>query len=236
MTYGTRLIMAGREWTMANKPRERTDALAAETQQTQLLAEPYKPTPAENAALAALLERRQRIKPLPRLRITQRQGEARPSVEPDHVDTEVGRYLVMESLGVCQKDLVDALIRQIFGISKEGLDQERDLNNNIATLQGIGPTNAIECLLALQMVAVHSATMEFAGRLQRAENPDRRESLERSITRLSRAFIAQAEGLKHLRSTASQVVRVERVVVKNGAQAIVGNVTPGVGRGLSDGK
>jgi hypothetical protein len=214
---------------MANISKKAAETDPPESPRTLPPSEPYNPTPAETASLNALLERRQKMRPVPRLRITQRQGEFRPSVEPDHVDADVGRCLVMASLGICSKDTVDAVIRQLFGIGKEGPDQERDLNNNIATLQGIGPTNTIECLLATQMVAVHSATMEFAGRLQRTENPDRRESLERSITRLARAFVAQVEGLKHLRSTGSQLVRVERVVVRDAAQAIVGNLTVGVG-------
>ena len=54
-----------------------------------------------------------------------------------------------------------------------------------------------------------------------------RESLERSITRLSRTYLAQVDALKKYRAKAPQTVRVERVTVEDGGQAIVGDVTRG---------
>jgi hypothetical protein len=55
------------------------------------------------------------------------------------------------------------------------------------------------------------------------------ESQERSMTRLSRTYIAQIDALKKYRSKAQQTVRVERVTVNEGGQAIVGDVTHGGG-------
>jgi hypothetical protein len=52
-----------------------------------------------------------------------------------------------------------------------------------------------------------------------------REAFERSMTRLSRTFLAQMDELKKYRATAQQVVRVERVVVNEGGQAIVGEIS-----------
>ena len=51
------------------------------------------------------------------------------------------------------------------------------------------------------------------------------EVYERSLTRLSRTFLAQIESLKKYRAKAQQVVRVERVEVKDGGQAVVGSLT-----------
>lgn len=47
------------------------------------------------------------------------------------------------------------------------------------------------------------------------------------MTRLSRTFIAQMDALKKYRATAQQTVRVERVTVNEGGQAIVGSVNHG---------
>ena len=47
------------------------------------------------------------------------------------------------------------------------------------------------------------------------------------MTRLSRTYIAQIDALKKYRSKAQQTVRVERVTVNEGGQAIVGDVTHG---------
>jgi hypothetical protein len=48
-----------------------------------------------------------------------------------------------------------------------------------------------------------------------------------SQTRLSRTYLAQMDALKKYRAKAQQVVRVERVTVNDGGQAIVGELTHG---------
>jgi hypothetical protein len=45
------------------------------------------------------------------------------------------------------------------------------------------------------------------------------------MTRLSRTYLAQMDALKKYRAKAQQVVRVERVNVESGGQAIVGDVS-----------
>lgn len=57
-----------------------------------------------------------------------------------------------------------------------------------------------------------------------------REAHERSMTRLCRTYIAQLDALKKYRAKAQQVVRVERVTVNEGGQAVVGDVAYGGGR------
>ena len=67
----------------------------------------------------------------------------------------------------------------------------------------------------------------LSGRMSYQDSTDIRESLERSITRLSRTYLAQMDALKKYRAKAQQVVRVERVTVHEGGQAIVGDVSTG---------
>jgi hypothetical protein len=47
------------------------------------------------------------------------------------------------------------------------------------------------------------------------------------MTRLSRTYLAQMDAIKKYRAKAQQTVRVERVTVHEGGQAIVGDVTHG---------
>ncbi|MGV6803932.1 MAG: hypothetical protein ACWA49_06980, partial [Ruegeria sp.] len=58
------------------------------------------------------------------------------------------------------------------------------------------------------------------------------DSAERALNKLARTFTSQVETLKKYRSKADQTVRVERVEVKEGGQAIVGNVQNGGAVGL----
>lgn len=96
------------------------------------------------------------------------------------------------------------------------------------------PRDAVEAMLVTQMTAMHFAISSMSQKVRHATSPELREAYERSMTRLSRTFVAQMEGLKKYRAKAQQVVRVERVTINEGGQAIVGNVETG-GR-VKDGK
>ena len=87
------------------------------------------------------------------------------------------------------------------------------------------PTDAAEAMLVVQMSATHAAMPFTAQKVADASSYHVRESYERSMTRLSRTYTAQMDALKRYRAKAQQVVRVERVTVQDGGQAIVGTVT-----------
>lgn len=87
------------------------------------------------------------------------------------------------------------------------------------------PRDAVEAMLVTQMTATHLATTTMSQKVHHAPSPQTVEAYERSMTRLSRTFLAQVDGLKKYRAKAQQVVRVERVEVKDGGQAVVGDVS-----------
>ena len=91
------------------------------------------------------------------------------------------------------------------------------------------PRDAVEAMLVTQMTATHLAITVMSQKLHHADYPEVREGYERSMTRLSRTFLSQMDQLKKYRAKAQQVVRVERVEVKDGGQAIVGDVSYGRG-------
>ena len=98
-------------------------------------------------------------------------------------------------------------------------------------LLGIAPRDPLEGMLAAQMLAVHDAAMEC---LRRAHLPEqtfegRGQNLGHA-NRLVRSYAALLEALdKHRGKGQPQVVRVERVTVEAGGQAIVGTVAQGGG-------
>jgi hypothetical protein len=75
------------------------------------------------------------------------------------------------------------------------------------------------------MAATHVAMTAMAQKVADQTMWTIRESTERSMTRLSRTYLAQMDALKKYRARAQQVVRVGRVTVNDGGQAIVGDVT-----------
>jgi len=91
------------------------------------------------------------------------------------------------------------------------------------------PQDAVEAMLVNQMVATNAALAVTSQRMMDSDTLQRFEVYERAVTRLARTFISQTEALKKYRAKAQQVVRVERVTVEDGGQAIVGTVSHGGG-------
>ena len=100
----------------------------------------------------------------------------------------------------------------------------------LSAVQGFAPRDPAEGMMAAQAVALHHAAMECFRRAmipgQSFEVADR---LRRQGANLSRAMVDMAEAIDRRRGKGPQVVRVERVVVQDGGQAIVGTITPGGG-------
>lgn len=69
--------------------------------------------------------------------------------------------------------------------------------------------------------------------MNHVENLPQQDSAERALNKLARSYAVQMDTLKRNRSKWQQVVRVERVTVEDGAQAVVGNVTHG-GKGTDE--
>ncbi|WP_147296833.1 hypothetical protein [Paracoccus thiocyanatus] len=103
-------------------------------------------------------------------------------------------------------------------------------NFALGFVDSMEPQDATEALLLTQMAAIHQATMHMARRLNCATILPQQDSAEKALNKLARTYAAQVEALKRYRSKGQQVVRVERVTVESGAQAVVGNVSHG-GRG-----
>jgi hypothetical protein len=100
-----------------------------------------------------------------------------------------------------------------------------------------GPRDPLEGMLIGQLVALHEAAMESLRRaMAGGVPPELRELNLASATRLTRSYAGLLEALdRHRGNGRPQVVRVERVTVESGAQAIVGPVShPGPG-GRGDG-
>src|SRR5499427_1411364 len=107
----------------------------------------------------------------------------------------------------------------------------RQLVAAYAGLAGIAPKDELEGMMAAQLIAAHSATMECYRRAMLAEQSfeGRSEALSQA-NKLSRTFAVLLDALNRHRGKGQQKVTVEHVHVHQGGQAIVGNVeSPGGG-------
>jgi hypothetical protein len=98
----------------------------------------------------------------------------------------------------------------------------------VAGLIGIGPRDELEGMLAAQLIACHSASMECYRRAMHGEQTfeGRKENLSQA-NKLSRTYATLLEALNRHRGKGQQKVTVEHVHVHEGGQAIVGNVEGG---------
>lgn len=103
--------------------------------------------------------------------------------------------------------------------------QTRRARATAAALTGFGPKDEIEGMLAAQAVAMHFGAMEcFRRSMIPEQSSEVASKLRRDGANLARGMTDMLAALDRKRGKGAQVVRVERVVVHEGAQAIVGNV------------
>jgi hypothetical protein len=105
-------------------------------------------------------------------------------------------------------------------------DAAKNLNQLVPILHNIAPKDALETMLAVQMVGLHNVAINC---LSRAISPQQtfegRQANLNYATRLLRTFTAQMDALQRYRGKGTQQkVTVEHVHVHQGGQAIVGAV------------
>lgn len=143
---------------------------------------------------------------------------------------------LMKTMGTDDLYLASRLLDQVINAApRPGRkdDGEEDANAALAAVNGIGPKDTIEGLLAVQMVAVHNAAMTMLQWGSHYDQPIRGAQRYLNLsTKLLRTFIAQLESLQRYRGkTTKQKVTVEHVHVNEGGQAIVGAVSNEQGQG-----
>lgn len=124
--------------------------------------------------------------------------------------------------------LASGLLNQIAILGSHGRRTDEAASNfALGFVDSMEPRDAAEALLLTQMATTHQATMMLACRLNHVETIPQQDAAERALNKLARTYAVQMETLKRYRSKGQQTVRVERVTVESGAQAVVGNVQHG---------
>ena len=108
-------------------------------------------------------------------------------------------------------------------------DREKRMQAVIGFMLEFKPRDAIEGMMAAQAAAAHAAAMECYRRAMIPEQlGEAAQALRKNAASMTRTFIELLDALDRKRGgTRQQVVRVERVQVAAGGQAIVGSVSAG---------
>jgi len=165
-----------------------------------------------------------RKKRAPNVYITKGENRATLTIgesgEPDQ------HLLLMEALGTYDLEFLTPLLSQLGNATAvRGEAQQEALQFVVSFIKSIEPESEVETLLATQMATVHICAMNASQRYFHTDTLAGKDSAERALTKLTRTYAAQMETLKRYRSKAEQTVRVERVNVESGGQAIVGDVS-----------
>jgi len=145
--------------------------------------------------------------PAPKLRVVEAAGGVLSlDIDPDDSDDQAaGWALLRASLGGHSRQLTGMLVTQLAELSRQDGDiAEVALNNNLSIVRGIRPRDTAELLLAMQMAAVHGATMATARRLNGDIVPARQDSPVNALSKLARTFAMQMESLKRYRNGVPQ--------------------------------
>jgi hypothetical protein len=102
------------------------------------------------------------------------------------------------------------------------------VNSALAYIEAVAPEDEVQAALAVQMACTHSAAMAVLARLGGGHGIARNVvARATAAARLLRVYAEQVEVLRRLRRGPDQVIRIERVDVHDGGQAVVGVVRTG---------
>ncbi len=170
-----------------------------------------------------------------RLSLREERANGTLRLGPVHSDAEGYCRRLLDAFGTDSLDFADTEVQRLskaLGPKNGNPAGIGVLNAALAVVDGIGPENEVEAMLATQMAMTHALTMQAMTRAHWAEFQAEYQVSGNLAVKLSRTFTMQMEALTKLRRGGEQTVRVEHVHVHNGGQAIVGNVNhPGGGWG-----
>ncbi len=131
-----------------------------------------------------------------------------------------------EVFGSGRHEFLTGLITQMVNIGSQGQEMDEEGTAFVASVVGgLNPRDELESMLAVQMAAVHKATVTAARRLAHVENIPQQDSAERMLNKLARTFTMQMQALQKYRTGGKQRVVVKHVHVNEGGQAVIGNVS-----------
>lgn len=162
-------------------------------------------------------------------------GEAPKSKDGSRLALNAAR--AEAATGSSDHDLRVMLINQVAAslwTPNSMMQEQRNLQiqGAIAALVELAPRDGLEGMLAVQMVATHSAAMECLRRaMLDGQTFEGRDLALKHATKLLALYARQVETLDKHRGQGQQKITVEHVTVNAGGQAIVGSVETAARRG-----
>jgi hypothetical protein len=147
------------------------------------------------------------------------------AVAPDG-DVAGWRSRLKELFGTASPLFVEASLRQLIEASKlpdQGVGTTTSLSAALELIASLEPENEAQAALAIHVACLHTASLNV---LSRTHSIGERNiiAMATACAKLERALHSAIETYYRVKRGVTQIVRVERVEVQTGAQAIIGVV------------
>ncbi len=160
------------------------------------------------------------------VRVRQVEGSVHRVVEAPDGEEDTWRHQLEYALGTASKAFVDACLHRLLSACRlpgQAAPTSTSVSAALAIIQSLKPENEIQAALAVDAACLHAASTNVLSRLPL--NGERRiVAMANAAARLERAFHNAIETFYKIKRGNKQTIRVEKVIVEQGAQAIVGNV------------
>jgi hypothetical protein len=157
------------------------------------------------------------------VRYTLRESNGKTAIVQTETDPMEYALSLFETTGAENPNTALHLVDQLRSVLPNKLDAS-GLNAATDLMSSIQPQDAMEGMLAAQMVACHTMAMTFAQRATALNQPDKavESNLNRS-TKMMRLFSQHMEALHKIRHKGQQTIQVQHIHLDGVQQAIVGN-------------
>ena len=174
-------------------------------------------------------EKRQKSRRVP-VRVRQLDGTTRRVAQPLGLPETGWRTALQSALGTTSQAFVEASLQRLIAAAMlpgEPVSTTVSVSAALALVQSLEPENEAQAALAINAACLHAASANVMSRLSTGGADRRVVMLATATSRLERAFHNALDTYYRLKRGHTQVIRVEKLEVQPGGQAVVGSVQKG---------
>ena len=135
-----------------------------------------------------------------------------------------------KALGSQSKTFVDACLHRLITaccLPRQLLPTSTSVSAALALIESLEPRNEIEAVLAVQIACLHAASGNLLSRLAWATQDRPTMSAANATAKIERALHSAINTFYRVKHGNTQVIRIERLEIQSGAQAVVGMIGNG---------
>jgi hypothetical protein len=146
---------------------------------------------------------------------------------PADVAHEEWRQRLQQALGSFSSHFIEACLYRLLAACRlpgHGIPTSTSISAAIALIESLDPMNEIQAVLAVQIACLDAACSNMLARLASGGTESRAKLTLNAIAKLEHAFTSAVDTYRKLKNGNLQTIRIERMVVQPGAQAVIGQV------------